>query len=215
MDPSFWQARWREGRIGFHRPDPNPHLVAHASVLPAGARVLVPLCGKSVDLGWLAARGHEVVGVELVESAALAFFNEARISPERRVDAPFVRYRGQGVEIVVGDFFDTTAEALGGRFGASFDRAAMIALPESMRERYVAHLQQLLEPKAAILLVTLETDDTAGPPFSVPEDEVRRRYGAATVTRLADVDALEPGGNLAARGATRARERVYRVELAD
>ncbi|CAM9435400.1 unnamed protein product, partial [Scytosiphon promiscuus] len=36
----------------------------------AAARVLVPLCGKTVDMPFMAQRGHEVVGVDGVEAAA-------------------------------------------------------------------------------------------------------------------------------------------------
>lgn len=214
MDPSFWQARWREGRIGFHRTSPNPHLVAHASVFPVGARVLVPLCGKSVDMGWLAARGHPVTGVELVEDAARAFFAEAGLTPARSVEGDFVRYRAEGIDILSGDFFATSTELLGGPFAAAWDRAALIALPPEMRGRYVQLLKTLLKPSATVLLVTLETDDTAGPPFSVPDEEVRKLYAGDAVHELATVDAFEPQGNLAARGATRASERVYRIALA-
>ncbi len=34
-----------------------------------GRRVLVPLCGKTPDLLWLAEQGNEIVGVELSEIA--------------------------------------------------------------------------------------------------------------------------------------------------
>ena len=65
MDADFWQQRWREGRTGFHQDRPTPLLAQYwdAIGVAAGARVLVPLCGKSLDLAWLAARGHRVLGV--------------------------------------------------------------------------------------------------------------------------------------------------------
>ena len=62
MHPEYWIERWKEGRIGFHRAGVNPQLVEHhARALGETKRVLVPLCGKSEDLAWLAASGHEVV----------------------------------------------------------------------------------------------------------------------------------------------------------
>ena len=69
MDPSFWRDRWQAGQIGFHEGRPNSFLERFADRLPRGGRVLVPLCGKAEDLAYLAGRGHEVVGVELVEDA--------------------------------------------------------------------------------------------------------------------------------------------------
>ena len=76
MEPSFWLERWRENRIGFHEGHPNSYLERHRSELGAGRRVLVPLCGKTEDLAYLASLGHHVVGIELAEAAARAFFVE-------------------------------------------------------------------------------------------------------------------------------------------
>lgn len=211
MESNPWRERWREGRIGFHLTAPNPLLVAHADVFPEGARVLVPLCGKSLDLGWLAARGHSVVGVELVEDAARAFFAEAGLSPERREDGPFIHYQSGNVEILVGDLFDANPVRLG-QFDAVFDRASMIALPEPVRARYVPLVRSLLKPGGVVLLITLDADVGGGPPFALPDAEVRRLYAADGITVLGETDALEATGNLAARGAKWASERVYRIE---
>ena len=76
MDPAFWNSRWAKGKIGFHEGAPNSYLVKHHDKLATCPRLLVPLCGKAVDLAYLAALGHEVVGVELVEDAVKAFFAE-------------------------------------------------------------------------------------------------------------------------------------------
>ena len=74
MNSKFWQQRWQEGRIGFHQFDVNPELIKYFSTLalPISSQVLVPLCGKSVDMVWLAYAGYDVVGIELVESAVQA-----------------------------------------------------------------------------------------------------------------------------------------------
>ena len=64
MKPEFWKERWVRGEIGFHQAEVEPGLVTHLGGL-APTRVLVPLCGKSLDLAWLATQGHQVVGVEL------------------------------------------------------------------------------------------------------------------------------------------------------
>ena len=36
----------------------------------------MPLCGKSLDMKWLAEQGHSVVGIDIVELAAQQFFTE-------------------------------------------------------------------------------------------------------------------------------------------
>ena len=78
MDHEFWHTRWQENRIGFHQPDTNPLLVRHwpAMQVSPGARVLVPLCGKSLDLLWLLEQDLQVTGVEISRIAVEALFAE-------------------------------------------------------------------------------------------------------------------------------------------
>jgi thiopurine S-methyltransferase len=211
MQPDYWLKRWEEGRIGFHDADVNPRLVEHhASSLGGTIRVLVPLCGKSADLEWLAVQGHEVVGIELSELAARAFFSERNIEPERREQPPFVAYRHGAVTILVGDFFAATPEHTGYCDGA-YDRAALIALPDELRARYVAHLPTLLAPKAKLLLVTLDFDAEGGPPFAVSSSEVERRYAGASVTALGSVDDRAETPGPIERGATFVNENTYLI----
>jgi thiopurine S-methyltransferase len=213
MQPDYWIERWREGRTGFHRESVNPRLVEHHQrVLGEATRVLVPLCGKSADLAWLAARGHEVVGVELSDLAARAFFAERNLEPARRELPGFVAYQHGAVTILVGDFFETTP-ALTGLCDAAYDRAALIALPEELRARYTAHLPTLLTPKAKLLLVTLDYDAEGGPPFRVPAQEVARRYGAAVITALGSVDGRAEAPGPVERGATFVTENSYLIEF--
>ena len=71
-----WLERWRDGRTGWHETDGSALLKRHWPRLVRGSRVLVPLCGKSVDLLWLASQGLEVSGVEISGLAIRAFFDE-------------------------------------------------------------------------------------------------------------------------------------------
>ncbi|HEY6079775.1 MAG TPA: hypothetical protein VIW29_13260, partial [Polyangiaceae bacterium] len=203
---------WREGRIGFHRADVNPQLALHLPLLSDCVRVLVPLCGTSADLDWLAAHGLEVVGIELSELAARAFFEERGLQPQRRQEGAFVVYQHGAVQIWVGDFF-ATDEATLGSFDAVYDRAAMIALPEAMRARYTAHLPTLLTPKAKLLLLTLHFDAEGGPPFSVSPEEVERSYPQARVTALVSVDARADAPGPVERGASFVHENVHLIQM--
>lgn len=171
----FWHQRWRSQQIGFHEGKPNAHLQRFWPTLglPPSARVLVPLCGKAHDLAWLAAQGHPVTGVELSPIAAEAFFAEHGLAPERQERGPYTRWAAGGVEILQGDIFD-----LHGTWDALWDRAALIALPAELRERYVQTLRRCLRPGAPALVITFQYDQGRrdGPPFSVPEHEVRAWY---------------------------------------
>ena len=51
----------------------------------------MPLCGKSLDLLWLAAQGHRVLGVEISPLAVDAFFAEQDLTPTVTDEPPFRR----------------------------------------------------------------------------------------------------------------------------
>jgi thiopurine S-methyltransferase len=212
MQPDFWLERWRDGRIGFHRAEPNPLLIEYAWVLSSAIRVLVPLCGKSHDLEWLVAHGFEVTGIELSELAAQAFYAERGIVPSVRTRAEFVIYEHGNLTIWVGDFFATRSDELG-LFDAVYDRAALIALPPELRIAYAAHLQTLLAPQAKLLLVTLHTDATGGPPFSVDPDEVKALYRSAEIKLLASEDGRTDFPGPVERGASFVHENVSAVNF--
>ena len=209
MNPDFWTTRWRDGRIGFHEGAPNTLLTAHVSSLGDARRVLVPLCGKTEDLAFLAAQGHSVVGVELVEDAVRAFFSEHALTPTVTRRGDVTEFSHGAVTVLSGDVFATTP-ALVGPVDALYDRAALIALPEAVRARYVAHLRPLLAPGAEGLVVALEYPPEAmsGPPFSVPDAEVRRHFEGLDVTVLAERPA-----RAAALSASVALERLYRIRF--
>ena len=211
MDSQYWLERWEQGRIGFHLADANPLLVEHHRALGDAIRVLVPLCGKSADLEWLVVQGFEVVGIELSDLAAQAFFSERGFTPEGREQGPFVAYQHGNVTILVGDFFAAHAAELGA-FDGAYDRAAMIALPPELRARYCAHLRTLLATKAKLLLVTLHFDAPDGPPFSVTPKEVTASYaGAKTITQLASMDAKSETPGVVERGASFVHENVHAI----
>lgn len=213
MKPDYWLERWQAGQIGFHRSDANPRLIAnHQRALGQCVRVLVPLCGKSADLEWLVVRGHDVLGIELSELAAQAFFSERGFTPERKELGSFIELRYGGIAILVGDFFAATPELLG-YFDGAYDRAAMIALPGELRARYAAHLSTLLAPKARLLLVTLHYDAEGGPPFDVSPAEVERLYAQGRITLLESVDARAETPGPISRGASFVQENVHLIEL--
>lgn len=211
MEPEFWKARWAEGKIGFHEGQANALLAEHVGVLGEGRRVLVPLAGKTEDMAFLRARSHEVVGVEFVEAAARAFFEEHGLSPIATPAAHATILRAEGVTIVVGDFFRTTPGELGA-VNALYDRAAIVALPPDVRKAYVAHLRTLLPSGSPGLVVTFEypQDRMAGPPFCVDEREIRTLYDNAHVEHLASRDATGP--RFASEG-IRAQEHAFSVKL--
>ena len=178
MDPQFWHQRWQTSRIGFHQNDINTHLRScwHHTGAQPGTQVLVPLCGKSRDMHWLAEQGHSVAGFELSPLAIGDFFEEATLSPVRDTEGPFVRWQQGAFSLYEGDFFQ--AGALGRQFELAYDRAALIALPPAMRPEYAGLLAKLVKAGGRVLLVTVNHDSAQdqSPPFAVNEREVRTLF---------------------------------------
>lgn len=185
MADNFWAERWRQGQIGFHEGRTNAFLQRHVKLLGPHRRVLVPLCGKTEDLVYLASLGHEVIGVELVQEAVDAFFAEHAIQPELIRRGAFARYSADKLTLLVGDFFALGAEDVGA-VNALYDRAAIVALPPELRGPYVQKLRALLPKGSPGIIVTLEYPGTEkdGPPFSVPEAELRAHYEGCDVQLL-------------------------------
>ncbi len=196
MDAEFWLERWRCGKTGWHQDEVNPWLVRYADRLPSTGRVFVPLCGKTVDVGWLRARGLAVRGVDLSPIAAEAMFAEAGWPVGLEYSNGFAVHRatdeGPAVEFWVGDLFALPAEAWSD-IDVVWDRAAYHALPLAMRAQYAQHMQAVLPPAAGILLVTIDYPEGSreGPPFRIEPGEIETLWGRAgrRVERLAAADA--------------------------
>ncbi|MCY1287427.1 Thiopurine S-methyltransferase [compost metagenome] len=215
MDEQFWQARWAENQIGFHQRETNPYLERYwpRLQLPAGCQVLVPLCGKTLDMAWLAGQGHRVLGVELAERAVEDFFAEQGLTPSIAQEGVLRRYSAGAIEILQGDFFAVTAADVAD-CRALYDRAALIALPPAMRDDYVAHLERILPSPCDGLLVTLDYQQARldGPPFSVSEAEVRRHLETGwEVEMLERCDVLEKNWKFASRGLDSLHEPVFQL----
>ena len=215
MEPAFWQKRWADNQIGFHQARVNPFLQEYwpQLQLAPGSRVLVTLCGKSLDLAWLAAQGHRVLGVELSRQAVEAFFREHGLQPQVAQQGAFEVWRSGDVELWCGDFFALRVEDVADCV-ALYDRAALIALPPHMRARYMRLLSQAL-PAGAGLLLTLDYQQEllAGPPFSVADDEVRRGFAGWQVEALDEQEVIGESPRFLEAGVKSLIERVYRVKF--
>lgn len=209
MEKSFWDERWSQGQIGFHLADANPRLVAHVSKLGTAGRVLVPLCGKTLDMSFLVAAGFDVVGIEFVEVAARSYFAEAGVQPLRVEQDGFVGYHHGKVTIWVADVLMITPQVIG-HVDAIYDRAAVVALPEDLRTQYGSKLASFCQAGARLLLVSFEHDLASGPPFSVDPEDVQRLFGASFSLGLVErVNTIDESSRWKERGATRVAEAVW------
>jgi len=153
----------------------------------------VPLCGKTLDIHWLLGRGYRIAGSELSKIAIEQLFSELGVEPGITADDEISRYSADSIDIFVGDFFHLFSAMLG-QIDAIYDRAALVALPETMRDRYTTHLMEITD-QAPQLLITFNYDQRLldGPPFSVSDEEVGRRYQDSYDLNLLE-SAIVPGG---------------------
>jgi hypothetical protein len=164
-----WTTKWNEkynGKPAFHQKNVNEYLSSFYSKVFTDAkkkRVLVPLCGKTVDMPYLAGRGHEVVGVEGVQKAIEEFAEEQFIVMQQAgwIDGrksakagfrPYVANPDQSrmdLAILVGDWFDLTGDKIGGRVDVIYDRASLVAIEPSSRSEYADVVKDTLKVRQA------------------------------------------------------------------
>jgi thiopurine S-methyltransferase len=178
MHHDFWHQKWQKNEIGFHLPEANPLLVKHFSALQLqqGARVFLPLCGKTLDIAWLLAQGYQVVGAELSQIAIEDLFKSLNLTPTITHLGDITHFSAAHIDMFIGDIFKVTSAMLV-KVDAVYDRAALVALPDTMRKDYSSHLMAITN-QAPQLLICFEYDQSlhAGPPFSISPNEVKLHY---------------------------------------
>jgi len=214
MEKQFWEEKWRAQELGFHLPFVHPILKRNLAAfnLPAGATVFLPLCGKTLDIGWLLDQGLRVVGVELSELAVNQLFESLGVRPDVSPWGDGRMWRHGALTVFQGDVFALTAGDLGD-VAMVYDRAALVALPAAMRERYAAHLATVTA-RAPQLLITFEYDQNRmdGPPFSVPAEDVERLYGSSHVLEcLSRKDVIDDQPAFRERGLDSFEEIAWRL----
>lgn len=179
MDRNFWISRWNDNQIGFHQENYNRLLRKywHSLGVQQGGEVLVPLCGKSKDMLWLAEAGHRVLGNEFSDLAVESFFYENDMPQANMLNVTSGIREFGAFKIMIGDFFDMSARDTK-NVAAVYDRAALVALPTQIRKKYAAHLRKILPSGCLILLISLEYEKGKidPPPYTVLADEVNSLF---------------------------------------
>ena len=207
---TFWHDRWKNQLTRWHRAEYNDLMLKHWHSLnaPDGSEVLVPLCGKSLDMLWLAEQGYSIVGLEMVEQAIHTFFNENQLSPESTQFGKLVKHSSPPFTIFQGDVFALEAGTV--QADAWYDRAAMVAIPPSTRESYVQQIRQQTKPGALGLLITLTypQHEADGPPFSLTDEDAFSLFSEGfEIERLEVIDVSDEKG----RGVSSVTSSVFKI----
>jgi thiopurine S-methyltransferase len=223
-----WNKRWENTHAGrWQLAAVHPFLLKHASLFRdwhdrANKSILVPLCGKSDDLFWLAQEAglKQVIGIESSSIAITSLLTEYEYS---RVNEKIGRYTALDgkLSIFCADFFDddVNQSLLGGAVDYVWDRAALVALHWKDHERYVRKLSSLQaapkreqNDKFDILIGAYWHSQHRGPPFDVDLKYLRKVFGfGIEVQQLDEVNAFYSGWENG--GFTDMFERLYGVQL--
>lgn len=179
-DDQLWLRLWRnQGQASFHQNSVNPLLIQFwpSLNLAPHSRIFVPLCGKSLDILWLADQGHQVIGVELSPIAVKAFFDDNNLTPTKTKIGKFTYWKHGRITILCGDYFALSKEMLG-NIDIAYDRAALTALPEDIRKLYVKKIKQIIPNYAVIFLLTVEDIDTVDAEAAYIDQEITSLYSA-------------------------------------
>ncbi len=211
MDASFWHNRWQTNQTGWHERAVNPLLITHFPSLnvPPGGRVFVPLCGKSLDLGWLLSRGYAVAGAELSELAVTQLFAELGMEPT-------VSQKSESTDSFA-ERRSTFSWAISLTCLARSSAPSMRSMTEPHWSRYRKpcgySTRRISRPSRRWLPNSSSAMSTTRPScqglrFPSPADELHRHYSDSyTLTLLARVEV--PGG---LKGKCPATEHIWRLD---
>ncbi|CAM4630673.1 unnamed protein product [Leuciscus chuanchicus] len=163
MALSEWEDRWKEGKIGFHRTEVHKLLENNLDKVVCGRkeiRFFFPLCGKSVDMKWLADMGHTVVGVEISQKGIKQFFEEQDLAYNEEAvpaipEAKLFKSADGKISIYQCDLFKFSS-AVAGKFGGIWDRGGLVAINPCDREKYGSLLVSLMNNDCRYLVDTVE-----------------------------------------------------------
>ena len=183
-DPGHWAQRWENGKIGFHISAANPYLVQYLDLLAggnlSGRRILVPFCGKSVDMKYLYDLGLTVVGIEFSEIGVKQFFEEQSLTYSVEDHGEYKVYKHDDkLKIFQGDLFKIDSSIIDGKCDLHWDRGALVAVEYESQGKYVDHIKTLLSPCSATLMECFEYDPSlrTGPPRNVRLENLQKCFG--------------------------------------
>ncbi|EDO47942.1 predicted protein [Nematostella vectensis] len=207
-DVDYWISRWENNETSWHKDAIQPCLLQHFDKLIPNKkgspkpRVLLPLCGKSLDLLWLADQGCQVVGVEGASKPIEEFYQENNLpfdtqtvlDPNTEAKVKCYYGRDRDIKIYQVDLFAISASLIG-EFDAIWDRGSLSAIGlyiDNRGSRYANLLVSLLKPHGRYMIENHhyieDPGPHRGPPSDVPEKVLRELYGEMCEIENLEVD---------------------------
>ncbi|XP_076079485.1 putative thiopurine S-methyltransferase [Mytilus galloprovincialis] len=197
LDPEGWNERWKNRNIGFHKDHINVMLEKHVKRLVnkrENIKVFIPLCGKSLDMKWLADQGHTIVGVDCAEVAFKEFFEEHSlehtVEPVENLSGKVYTSKDKKIMLYCCDFYKFSRETAG-QFNGIWDRGSLVAINRQDRQKYSTLMKSLMAPDCQYLLDTYDYNEELwpGPPHYVSVEQIQSLYGGDC--DIEDVDTMD------------------------
>jgi thiopurine S-methyltransferase len=212
MEKEFWLEKWDKDSIGFHQSKYHPILENKISSLDTKdleKTILVPLCGKTLDMIFLKEQGFRVIGSEFSEKACLDFFKENNIEFKTSKKDEFIIFESKMITLYCGDYFKLKLDK---KISYLYDRAAIVALDPKDRQKYADKHTELLAPSGKALLLCFEYDQSlcSGPPFSIEERLLREYFEKGFSIELIENNEIEIGNpRMIEAGVNKAIQKAY------
>lgn len=178
MEKEKWLEAWQIGRTAFHQSAYNKAMVNHFKGQKLKDKnVFIPLAGKSLDILFFLEKEANVIACEISPIAVEEFFKQSKLEFTTEVFKNFTIYKAKNLTFYLGDFFELTKTQVS-HVDVMYDRASVVALPKELRSKYYEKIDQLIHKKTHLLILTYTHDGPMefGPPFYVPEEEIKKAY---------------------------------------
>ncbi|WP_417492243.1 methyltransferase domain-containing protein [Maricaulis sp.] len=159
-----WENRFAADDTPWERQELHPGMLAwmRAGELEPGNRVIIPGCGRSPELAFLAGCGLDVTGADL-SPTALAFQRQA-------LDAA-----GLDATLLEGDVLAHRPDK---PYDRVYEQTFLCAIPPRLRVDYERAMYDWLKPGGHFLALFMQKDVRGGPPFGCALDAMHDLFPA-------------------------------------
>lgn len=201
-----WEKDWTTDNPEFHFKEVNSMLIKQHNEFTAGRnnlRILVPLCGKSLDMVWLADQGHTVVGVELIRKGIEAFLRDNKLTHREEpitlgpeIQGTIFKVNEKDISLFECSIFDFSFEVAGRQFDCIWDRGSMTAINMMKEERLTQYrdiMLACLKPDGRYFLEFFAPESPEGMPSTfkfISKKSVTKLFGEKCTIRFVGKDKM-------------------------
>jgi len=175
----------------------HPCLPRHSKKLlgndTTGNKILIPLCGDTLALKWLADLGNIVIGIEISEKAIQSFFKNTDIVYDvepmnSNPDGKIFISEDRTIQIFCCDLYELNPEHEPKlrNIDAIWDSASFSAVEPEERMQYGKVLRSFVVSGTTYMLETTDRTPGQGPSYFIPKEEIERSFGLRCVAQQID-----------------------------